>query len=465
VAEANNMLGSIAARRCLAAATIAATMFATQAQAPAGAAPGDDFPISYSPTSGPEGTIISVSGSGCTPPAGGGTASVRIFLVDAAAASIVLGSGSADAAGNFAFDVTAESEFLPQLPPFDYTGRGSAECTEFQPPPDFGFDKFFSAFDFEVTLPSARPPSTGSLTLSTTAPLAGDSVTVTAPQRTDFDETGNGFIPGQDVKIVMYPGAVQLGTATATDQTNALSTSVAIPPGTAPGAYTLVAFGDYMTVSPSFTALSARFTVPGCEGLAATIQGAGVINGTEGDDVILGSAGNDTINGLGGNDTICALRGNDTITDGDGDDVVVGGAGRDTFVQGAAANGADELRGDTGTDTVTYAARTAAVTVTLAGGADDGALAEGDDVSDVEGATGGSGADTLTGSAANNVLVGGSGRDSLEGGLGNDMLSGGANNDTLDVSDGIEGNDTANGGSGSGDTADADPGDAVINVP
>jgi hypothetical protein len=458
------MLGSNAARMRVGAALV--TLAVLGAQAPAHA--DENFTMSRTPASGPHGTTISVSGTNCDPPTGGdgsGRAGVRIFLVEAGAASIVLdGFGTADADGNYAFEATASTEFLPQIPPFDYTGQGSAECSEIRDEPFF-FDKWFVPFDFEVTLPPARPPSTGALTMSSTSPLAGSSVDVTAPQLSDFDETGNGFIQGQDVKLVMYPGAIQLGTATATNNPTALSTSVTIPSGTAPGTYTLVAFGDYMTTVPSFTALSRRFIVPGCADLTATIQGSGVINGTEGDDVIVGSNGNDTINGLGGNDTICALGGNDTITDGDGDDIAIGGAGKDTFVQGAAANGADELRGDAGSDTVTYESRTAGITVTLAGGVDDGGAGEGDDVVGVENATSGSGADVLTGNSANNRLTSGSGRDVLEGGLGNDILFGGNNNDSLDVSDGIEGNDTANGGGGSGDTVDQDPNDTVLNVP
>src|SRR5262245_28489463 len=52
---------------------------------------------------------------------------------------------------------------------------------------------------------------------------------------------------------------------------------------------------------------------PHCNGVPATITGAGAITGTDGPDVIVGSNGADTIDGLGDNDIICGLDGNDRI--------------------------------------------------------------------------------------------------------------------------------------------------------
>jgi hypothetical protein len=45
------------------------------------------------------------------------------------------------------------------------------------------------------------------------------------------------------------------------------------------------------------------------------------------------------------------------------------------------------------------------------------------------------------------------------------VLVGGGGNDTLNTVDGVEGNDSADGGRGAGDSASTDPGDVVIGVP
>jgi RNA polymerase sigma factor (sigma-70 family) len=75
-----------------------------------------------------------------------------------------------------------------------------------------------------------------------------------------------------------------------------------------------------------------------CNGLPATIVGAGKFSGTNGDDVIVGSAGKDEIRGLGGNDTICGGDGKDKLFGDDGDDVLIGGPGDDKLRGGAGTN-------------------------------------------------------------------------------------------------------------------------------
>lgn len=129
---------------------------------------------------------------------------------------------------------------------------------------------------------------------------------------------------------------------------------------------------------------AAGWATPMCLGQAATITGAGIINGTVGDDVIVGSGGPDTIKGLGGHDRICGGGGNDTIVGGFGRDQVQGGPGNDTISGGP---GRDILKG-------------------------------------------GSGDDTIRGNASNDRLFGEAGNDALDGGLGADLVTGGLGTDT-----------------------------------
>lgn len=98
--------------------------------------------------------------------------------------------------------------------------------------------------------------------------------------------------------------------------------------------------------------------VAGCQGLAATITGSGVLVGTGGDDVIVGSSGGDVVVGGGGNDTLCSFgggdvvdggTGNDHIDGGDAGDVLAGGDGNDVI---RGQNGDDVLSGDAGDDTL-----------------------------------------------------------------------------------------------------------------
>ncbi|NEA51973.1 FG-GAP-like repeat-containing protein [Streptomyces sp. SID10815] len=119
----------------------------------------------------------------------------------------------------------------------------------------------------------------------------------------------------------------------------------------------------------------------GCHGLAATITGNGVVNGTSGADVIVTGDGNDSVSGNGGNDTICTFGGNDAVSGGSGGDYVDGGDGGD------AVSGGD-----------------------------------GDDI-----VRGGAGNDALSGGAGNDIVIGGADSDSLAGGSGTDLCAGDAN--------------------------------------
>lgn len=116
----------------------------------------------------------------------------------------------------------------------------------------------------------------------------------------------------------------------------------------------------------------------GCHGLAATITGNGVVNGTSGADVIVTGNGDDSVAGNGGNDTICTFGGNDAVSGGAGNDYIDGGSGNDAI--------------------------------------------DGGDGSDV--IYGGPGDDALSGGAGNDVVVGGAGSDTLAGGSGTDVCAG-----------------------------------------
>lgn len=55
--------------------------------------------------------------------------------------------------------------------------------------------------------------------------------------------TGGGFVPGENVPVVLYSSPVVLTTAVA-DAAGSISTDVVIPADTAAGTHTLVAFGS-----------------------------------------------------------------------------------------------------------------------------------------------------------------------------------------------------------------------------
>jgi Tol biopolymer transport system component len=156
--------------------------------------------------------------------------------------------------------------------------------------------------------------------------------------------------------------------------------------------------------------------IPGC-----TRSGAGTFAGTPGDDVICGSPGDDRINGLGG------------------DDLILGGGGDDTLL---GAEGRDTLNGGPGIDTASFAGSATPVNASLVSGfarrVGTNPL-EGVALVGIENLSGSAGSDTLTGSGIANALVGGSGADKMFG------LAG---NDTLNSRDGVNRNDSLDGGGG-----------------
>ena len=157
-----------------------------------------------------------------------------------------------------------------------------------------------------------------------------------------------------------------------------------------------------------------------------TSTGSGTIVGTAGSDVLCGSGGGDTIRGLGGGD------------------VLVGRGGDDT------------LNGGAGTDTVSYTGSSTGVRASLTA---NSATGQGRDTFvGVEDLSGSAYVDTLVGSGSANRLSGGGGKDALYGrssgdllvgGPGSDELFGEGNADTLYSRDGVNGNDSLDGGSAS----------------
>ena len=282
--------------------------------------------------------------------------------------------------------------------------------------------------------------------------------------------------------------------------------------------------GGTYTVSDSGATITAGAGCSSVNATKATCAGAGVssisvtagnlsnlvwitaptkatVFGGDGNDTLIGGAGNDILVGCGGDDNISGGGGADSLFDG----LFCAGGGNDTLDGGP---GPDAMFGGPGTDTATYASRTAPVFVSLDGVANDGEATEGDNVADdVENVTGGSGDDNIIGSSAANIILGGagndvllgepsdsaldpdytgSGKDSIFGGDGNDaiggglganLISGGNGNDSLhggpgaDTIDGGSGNDdleavdgvvdTVNCGTGTADSAAADPDDLV----
>ncbi|MFD7032244.1 FG-GAP-like repeat-containing protein [Streptomyces sp. NPDC059917] len=150
------------------------------------------------------------------------------------------------------------------------------------------------------------------------------------------------------------------------------------------GAYTGSDSFTYKATDGTVDSNTATVTISvtaGCHGLAATITGNGIVNGTSGADVIVTGNGNDAVSGNGGNDTICTFGGNDAVSGGSGDDHLDGGDGNDA----------------------------------LSGGS-------GDDV-----VLGGAGDDALSGGSGNDTVVGGAGSDTLSGGGDTDVCAGDAN--------------------------------------
>jgi len=198
--------------------------------------------------------------------------------------------------------------------------------------------------------------------------------------------------------------------------------------------------------------------------------GDDVLDGTSGDDIICGGGGNDSIKGMGGNDTLRGEGGSDKLVGGEGDDILDGGS---TGSTGNTADFSDSL---------------SPVSASLVSGTATGVGS--DTLVAIENLTGSKYNDTFTGSDANNQISGGAGDDTLSGlkGVdklfgagGNDTLRGGSGNDglvgdggadslfgeeaddRLTSKDGVEGNDSVDGGTQvKGDTCITDATEVAI---
>jgi trimeric autotransporter adhesin len=222
----------------------------------------------------------------------------------------------------------------------------------------------------------------------------------------------------------------------------------------------LYAGGDFTKVSGEthkhFVQFSDRPTPPAC-----TISGtssADTLTGTSGDDVICGGGGNDTIKGIEGNDILRGEGGSDQLYGGAGDDTLDGGPGTDAanFSGSTAAVSAsltDNTATGDGEDAMTAIENLVGSTSadTLTGSDTDNSLTGGNGADIIYGQ---GGADKLTGSAGNDTEHGGLGNDTVVGSGGADLLFGDEDDDTVNSQDGVEGNDSLDGGSQvNGDTA------------
>ena len=155
------------------------------------------------------------------------------------------------------------------------------------------------------------------------------------------------------------------------------------------------------------------------------------ITGTNGD--------NTSLTGTPADETICGLGGNDVIDGGGGNDILMGGDGNDTL---AAAAGRATLNGGAGKDTASFAGSATSIEASLVSefarrvGTDP---LEGVALVGIENITGSGSEDELTGSNKANKLVGGDGAD---------VLLGLGGKDRINSRDGVNRNDTVNGGAG-----------------
>ncbi len=144
---------------------------------------------------------------------------------------------------------------------------------------------------------------------------------------------------------------------------------------------------------------------PATSNLASSTT-ADLMQGTSGFDYFDGGSGSDTIYGNAGDDDLYGGLGADSIFGGDNDDLVRGDAGNDTLDGG---NGIDEL---------VYDNAMAAVVVSLTGGTATVGGTEIDTITGFENIRGSMFADSLTGDGGDNQFRGLGGNDTLDGGAG-----------------------------------------------
>ncbi len=173
------------------------------------------------------------------------------------------------------------------------------------------------------------------------------------------------------------------------------------------------------------TAGSAGAATSKCFGKRATIVGtnkADVLKGTAKADVIVGLGGNDTVRSLNGSDLVCGGSGNDKLHGGAGYDRIQGAAGNDQlFGEGGnddlwGQEGDDSLNGGSGFNFAFFADAQNGVEVDLSARE---ATGEGTDaLVGIQGVFGSDFDDTLVGDTASNQFEGLEGDDTIDGGGG-----------------------------------------------
>jgi len=196
------------------------------------------------------------------------------------------------------------------------------------------------------------------------------------------------------------------------------------------------------TVDYSAVTQSINLTLTNGAGTTNVQVGATVADHTlSGIENIIGSdSSDDTITGNTAVNTILGMAGNDTIDGGDGADILDGGFTDD--------GGGNNLQ----TNTISFASSTIGVTANLT----TGITSQSDIISNFTNIIGTDEAaqvDILTGDGQDNKIEGLAGNDTIEGLDGDDNLLGGAGNDNF-ILRADDGEDTIDGGEGSGDTLD-----------
>jgi len=194
------------------------------------------------------------------------------------------------------------------------------------------------------------------------------------------------------------------------------------------------------TVDYSAVTQSINLTLANGAGTTNVQVGATVADHTlSGIENIIGSdSSDDTITGNNAVNTILGMGGDDTIDGGDGADILDGGFTDD--------GGGNNLQ----TNTISFASSTTGITANLT----TGVTSQGDVISNFTNIIGTDEAaqvDILTGDGQDNKIEGLAGNDTIEGLGGDDNLLGGAGNDNF-ILRADDGEDTIDGGEGSGDT-------------
>ncbi|WP_208867785.1 beta strand repeat-containing protein, partial [Mesorhizobium delmotii] len=260
-------------------------------------------------------------------------AQVEAFAVPTVGAPIALGSGVANAVGDFRFPtpILPDGTYSFQVTSTDVAGNS---VTQTGP---FGVTIVAPIYSISGT-PSIAEGGDLSFTISRTASTTNEIVNYTL---------GGTATPGGDFGALSGSISFAVGESTKT---------LTIPTATD----SLVEGPESVIVSLASTSNGGNVSPAGstATGTIIDVAPAGVtIIGTAGDDTItpsqtvpgqpLPTSFGDVIHGLGGNDLINGGTGSDTIFGEDGNDILLGNAGDDNILGG---NGDDNLAGQYGVD-------------------------------------------------------------------------------------------------------------------